>query len=313
MYTSITVKNQLKTIALLGGLSALLVLLGSAIAPGAIWIFGAIAVAMNLVSYFFSDRIVLAMSRAHPIDRAADPRLFAMVEELAGKAGIPTPRIFVIEDAAPNAFATGRNPKHGVVAVTTGIRALLTERELRGVLAHEIAHIANRDILIASVAAMIATVISFVASAVQWAFLLGGHRDDDESPGSAIGGIVLAIVAPIAATVIQLAISRSREYLADGTGARLADDPLALASALAKLEGANRRIPMHTVGRSPASASLFIVKPFSGSAVASWFSTHPPIAERIRRLEALAGDVRPPAVRPRASGRVGRPHWVSWG
>jgi heat shock protein HtpX len=294
MSSSITVKNQLKTIALLGGLSVLLVLVGSAIAPGAIWVFGAIAVGLNLVSYFYSDRIVLAMSRARPIDRGADPALVAMVEELARRAEIPTPRIYVVEDAAPNAFATGRNPAHGVVAVTTGIRALLTDRELRGVLAHEIAHIKNRDILVASVAAMIATVISLVASAAQWAFMFGGHRAVDRSGGGAIGAIALAIVAPIAATVIQLGISRSREYLADATGARLAADPLALASALAKLDRGNQRIPMHTVADSPATASLFICAPLSAraggrSGVASWFSTHPPIAERIRRLEELAG------------------------
>jgi len=161
-------KNQLKTLALLGGLSVLLVLLGRAISPGAMWIFGGIAVVLNLVSYFYSDRIVLAMSRARPVDRAADPELFAMVEDLARRAAIPTPRIYVIADEAPNAFATGRNPEHGVVAVTTGSRRLLTLRELRGVIAHELAHIRNRDILIASIAAMIATVISMIANVVQW-------------------------------------------------------------------------------------------------------------------------------------------------
>lgn len=288
MYTSTTIKNQLKTIALLGGLSVLLVLVGSAISPSALWLFGAIAVVMNLVAYFYSDKIVLRMNHAHPIDAGVDPELFAMVAELAQRANIPMPKVYAIEDAAPNAFATGRNPEHGVVAVTTGIRALLTPRELRGVLAHEIAHIKNRDILVASVAAMIATVISFVASAAQWAFMLGTGRDRDESAGSAIGGLVLAIVAPIAATVIQLGISRSREYLADAEGARLGGDPLALASALAKLERGNRRTPMHRAGQSPATSPLFIVAPFAGSRVASWFSTHPPIAERIRRLEELA-------------------------
>jgi heat shock protein HtpX len=290
MYTSTTIKNQLKTIALLGGLSVLLVLVGSAISPNALWLFGGLAVVMNLVAYFWSDRIVLRMNHAHPIDERVDPELFAMVAELARRAEIPMPKVYAIDDPAPNAFATGRNPEHGVVAVTVGIRQLLTPRELRGVLAHEIAHIKNRDILIASVAAMIATIISFVASAAQWAFMLGGGaRDDrDESAGSAIGGLVLAIVAPIAATVIQLAISRSREYLADAEGARIAGDPLALASALAKLERGNRRIPMHRAGQSPATSSLFIVAPFAGSRVASWFSTHPPMAERIRRLEELA-------------------------
>jgi heat shock protein HtpX len=281
-------KNQLKTLALLGGLSVLLVLLGSAISPAAMWIFGGIAVVLNLVSYFYSDRIVLAMSRARPIDRAADPDLFAMVEDLARAAEIPTPRVYVIQDDAPNAFATGRDPEHGVVAVTTGIRRLLSNRELRGVIAHELAHIRNRDILIASIAAMIATVISMIANVVQWGAIFGGSREDDDAPGGAAGALVLAIVAPIAATVIQLAISRSREYHADATGARIAGDPLALASALAKLEGANRRIPARTVAQAPATASLFICAPFRGSQVASWFSTHPPIPERIRRLEELA-------------------------
>ena len=285
MDRSTTVKNQLKTLALLGGLSVLLVLVGSAISPTAMWIFGAIAVAMNLVAYFFSDRVVLRMHRARPIDRRADPELFAIVEELARAAAIPAPRIYVIDDPTPNAFATGRNPAHGVVAVTTGIRDILSTRELRAVIAHEIAHVANRDILIASIAAMIATIVSFVASALQWAAILGTGRDDEDAPAGAVGTIALAIVAPIAATVIQLAISRSREYLADATGARLSRDPAALASALAKLERANHRGRLHT---SPATSSLFIVAPLAGSSVASWFSTHPPIAERIRRLHALA-------------------------
>ena len=288
MYTSTTVKNQLKTIALLGGLSVLLILLGSAISPGALWIFAAIAVVMNVVAYFWSDKIVLRMNHAHPIDARVDPELFAIVADLARRAEIPMPRVYAIDDPAPNAFATGRNPEHGVVAVTTGIRQLLTPRELRGVLAHELAHIKNRDILIASVAAMIATAVSFIASAVQWGLMLGAGRDRDESTGSVAGSLVLAIVAPIAATIIQLAISRSREYLADAAGARIAGDPLALASALAKLERGNQRIPMHRAGQSPSTSSLFIVAPFAGSSVARWFSTHPPIAERIRRLEELA-------------------------
>jgi heat shock protein HtpX len=289
----ITVKNQLKTIALLGGLSALLILLGNALAPGALWVFVAIAVAMNLGSYFWSDKIVLAMSRARPLAPGADPALERIVAELAGAAGVPPPRVYVIDEAAPNAFATGRSPAHSVVAVTTGIRELLTDRELRAVLAHEMSHIKNRDILVASIAAAIATVVSFVASALQWGAIFGGgDRRDDRDGGGMIGALVLAIVAPIAATVIQLAISRQREYLADATGARLSNDPLALASALAKLERGNRRVPLHTVGDSPAVSSLFITAPrsaaFGGSGLASWFSTHPPIAERIARLEALA-------------------------
>lgn len=285
------VANQLKTIALLGGLSAMIVLLGNYLAPGKLWLFGGIAVAMNFFSYFFSDRIVLAMNRAVPIAQADDPALFAMVKELATAAGLPMPRVYVMRDEAPNAFATGRNPNHGVVAITTGIRRLLTERELRGVLAHELAHIANRDILIASVAAMFATAISMIASMLQWGVLLGGGaRTDDDRPGGGagvVGALVAAIVAPIAATIVQLAISRSREYLADETGARIAQDPLALASALAKLERGNARAPMHTVAGSPATASLYICAPLAAGSVASLFSTHPPIPERIRRLEAM--------------------------
>lgn len=292
------VVNQLKTVALLGGLSALLILLGGALAPGQIWVFGAIAVALNFVSYFFSDRIVLAMNRAKPLAPGQDPALERMVAELAERAEMPVPRVYIIDEPAPNAFATGRNPSKGVVAVTTGIRELLSERELRGVIAHELAHIKNRDILIASVAAMIASVVSFIATAIQWTTLLGGHRDDRDNPGGAIGALALAIVAPIAATVIQLAISRSREYHADYTGARLAGDPLALANALAKLHRGNARVPMHTVGDSPATASLYIVAPLSGSSVASWFSTHPPMEERIRRLQEMASSTRSePALR----------------
>jgi len=176
---------QLKTVALLGGLSALLIGLGGALAPGQIWLFVALAAAMNLISYFFSDRIVLAMNRAQPIREADDPALFGIVRELAARASIPMPKVYVVDEAAPNAFATGRNPEHGVVAVTRGLRALLSERELRGVLAHEIAHIANRDILIATIAAMIASVVSLVASMLQWSVFLGGGRrdDDDRDPG----------------------------------------------------------------------------------------------------------------------------------
>jgi heat shock protein HtpX len=297
-----TLVNQLKTVALLGVLTALLVVIGGALAPGQIWLFGILAVVLNLGSYFFSDRIVLAMNRAHPVAPGSDPALERMVAELAGRANIPVPRLYVIDDPAPNAFATGRNPKHGVVAVTTGIRRLLTDRELRGVIAHELAHIRNRDILVASIAAMVASVISFVATAIQWGAMFGGSRDDDrDGGGSLLGTLALAIVAPIAATVIQLAISRSREYGADAYGAQISGDPLALASALAKLERGNARLPLHTVGDSPATASLFIVKPLAGGAVASWFSTHPPIPERIRRLEAMADEQ--PA--PRGARRLG--------
>ena len=289
--------NQLKTIALLGVLSAILIAIGAAVSPGAMWLLGGLAVLMNFAAYFWSDRLVLAMSRARPLAPGADPGLEAMVRELAARADIPVPRIFVIDEEAPNAFATGRNPDHAVVAVTTGIRRLLTERELRGVIAHELAHIRNRDILIASVAAMIASVIAMVASIIKWGALFGfggsGRDDEGGGIGGVLGALALAIVAPIAATVVQLAISRSREYGADATGAHLAGDPLALASALGKLQRGNDRLRFHTVGDNPATASLFIVAPLSGDQVASWFSTHPPLAERIRRLEAMAAGSSP--------------------
>jgi len=283
--------NQLKTIALLGVLSAILVAIGAAVSPGAMWLFGGLAVVMNFAAYFWSDRLVLAMNRARPLAPGADPTLEAMVGELAARAGIPVPRIYLIDEDAPNAFATGRNPEHAVVAVTRGIRQLLTDRELRGVIAHEISHVRNRDILIASVAAMIASVIAMIASVIKWGVIFGfggSDRDEEGGAGGLLAALVLAIVAPIAATIVQLAISRSREYGADATGAGLSGDPHALASALARLHRGNDRLRFHPVGDNPATASLFIVAPLTGAEVASWFSTHPPIAERIRRLEAMA-------------------------
>lgn len=283
-------KNQLKTVLLLGVLSALLIGVGGIVSPGYVWVYGAIALLMNLFAYFFSDKIVLAMHRGREVSPAEEPRLHAMVEELARKAGIPKPRVFVLDQETPNAFATGRNPRHGVVAVTRGIRRILSERELRGVLAHEIAHIRNRDILVTTIAAMIASIISMVASVVRWGFLLGGvsRSDDDEGAGNAVAMLVLAILAPIAATILQLAVSRSREYLADQTGAKLAGDPHALADALERLERASELVPARVVEAAPATASLFIVNPLRGRSVLSLFSTHPPIEERVRRLRAMA-------------------------
>jgi heat shock protein HtpX len=284
--------NQLKTILMLGALSAILVGIGASLGPNAFWLFTAIAVAMNLVSYFFSDRIVLRMHRARELAEGEAPRLHAAVAELAHRAGIPKPRVYFIDEPHANAFATGRNPKHAVVAVTAGITEILDERELRGVLAHEIAHVANRDILVASVAAGLATAISHLGNALAFAGMFGGGRDDEE--GSGAGGLALAILAPIGATLVQLGISRSREYLADDTGARLAGDPLALASALEKLHRAADHVPS---AATPATASLFIVNPFGAitGGLARLFSTHPPAEERVRRLRALAQTVRGPA------------------
>ncbi len=284
-------KNQLKTILLLGTLSALLLLVGGLVSPGMLWVMGFLVVAMNLGAYFFSDRLVLAMNRAHEVSPQEQPDLHRIVADLAESARIPKPRVYIVNDERPNAFATGRNPEHGVVAVTTGIMGLLDERELRGVLSHELSHIRNRDVLIASVAAMIAGVIAMIASIVKWGALFGfGGRDRDG--GNIFAALALAIVAPIAATIIQLAISRSREYGADASGARISGDPEALASALSKLDRGNRRrLPF---GRShladnPATASLYICSPLSGESISRWFSTHPPTAERIKRLHELAG------------------------
>lgn len=282
-------KNQLKTILLLGALSALLVAFGAQLGRGPFWLFTGLALLMNLGAYFFSDRIVLRMNGAREVPEASAPRLHAIVAELAGRAGIPKPRVFLVDEPHANAFATGRNPAHAVVAVTRGLLDLLDERELRGVLAHELAHVANRDILVASVAAGLATALSHLANAVAFSTMLGGSRDDGEEGGGA-GGLLAVLVAPIAATLVQLGISRSREYLADDTGARLCGEPLALAGALEKLHRGAELVPG---AASPATASLFVVNPFGamGSGLARMFSTHPPAEERIRRLRALAREL----------------------
>lgn len=278
--------NQLKTILLLGVISAILVSLGAFMGNG--WFYGSIAFAllMNVGSYWFSDRIVLAMSRAQEIPEHANPRLHAIVADLARRADIPKPRVYLIPEDQPNAFATGRNPEHGVVAVTEGIVRLLSERELRGVLAHEISHIKNRDILVSSVAAVLATAISSIANMLQWGMMFGGGRDDEEG-SNPLAALALAIVAPIAATLVQYGISRQREYMADERGARISGDPESLASALLKLHRGADLIPGHA---QPATASLYIVNPFGGArGVVRLFSTHPPMEERVKRLLALVG------------------------
>ena len=281
-------KNQIKTIILLGTLAALVVGVGALVAPGHLYLFAALALLMNLGAYFFSDRIVLRMQHAREVPPVEAPALHAIVDELAARAGIPKPRVYLIPEQQPNAFATGRNPRHGVVAVTEGLVQLLDRRELRGVLAHEIAHIANRDILVASVAAAAAAVIAWIAHAISFGRLFGasdGNGDDGEG-GSATGGLLLALVAPIAATLIQMGISRSREFLADEAGARISGDPEALAGALRKLERAAEVLPAQV---APATASLFIVNPFGAvERLSRWFSTHPSTEERVRRLEELA-------------------------
>lgn len=280
-------KNQMKTWMLLGVLSALLIGAGSLIGRGGLIVFSVLAVAMNLGAYYFSHRIVLRMSRARPVEDTEAPRLHAMVEELSARAGIPKPRVYWIDDEQPNAFATGRNPANGIVAVTDGLMRRLSDREVRGVIAHEIAHIKNRDILVASVAAMLAAIVAYIANAFQFMALFGGSSD--EEGGSPAGGLVMALLAPIGATVVQLAISRSREYLADETAARLSGDPQALALALRRLHENAQRV--ESASAHPATASLYIVSPFTGvgGTLANLFSTHPPAEKRVARLMEMTG------------------------
>jgi heat shock protein HtpX len=245
-----------------------------------------IAAIMNLGSYWFSDKIVLAMYRAQPLDESSAPELFRIVRELAREANIPMPRIYLIPQETPNAFATGRNPEHAVVAVTEGLWHLLTADEIRGVLAHELGHVRNRDILVSSIAATLAAVVMMLANMVRWGAIFGGFRGgDDDEGGGVLGFIAVAILAPIAAMLIQMAISRSREFLADETGAQLSHNPESLARALEKLAMASERMPM--TDAKPATAHLFIVNPLTGRSLANLFSTHPPIEERIRRLRSM--------------------------
>lgn len=280
--------SQIKTAMLLALLSGIIIVLGGAMGgKTGIMIALILALVMNVGSYWYSDKIVLSMYGAQEVAPQDAPMLHAMVEELAARAGIPKPRVCVIPEDAPNAFATGRDPAHGVVAVTHGIMRILSPEELKGVLAHEIGHIANRDILVQTVAGVLASVIVSVANMMQWAAIFGFGRSDDEEGGtSPLVAIMMAIVAPIAASLIQFAISRSREYLADETGARLAGNPLYLAGALAKLQAWSQKVPMQH--GSQATAHMFIVNPFSGASMASLFSTHPPMEERIARLQAMA-------------------------
>ena len=279
--------NSLRTTALLAVLTALIIFIGRMFggSQGMVIAF-VLAAVMNIGSYWFSDKIVLAMYRAQPLDEMQAPEIHRIVRELASQAGIPMPRIFLIPQDTPNAFATGRNPEHAVVALTEGLRRLLTPDEIKGVLAHELGHVKNRDILISSIAATLAGVVMILANMARWAAIFGGVRSsDEEGGGGIIGVLVTAILAPIAAMLIQMAISRSREYLADETGARLSHSPESLASALQKLSMASQRLPMHNA--RPETAHMFIVNPLSGKSLASLFSTHPPIEERIQRLRAM--------------------------
>ena len=276
--------NQLKSILLLGLLTALLVGIGGLLAPNALPLFLGLALLMNLGAWFFSDKMVLAMNRAQPVPEGQLPQLRRIVDQIAANANIPSPRLYIMPSQQPNAFATGRNPEHGVVCVTDGILRMLDERELKGVLAHEMSHIKNRDVLVASIAAAIASAITYIAHI---GLFMGGGRDRE---GGGVGALLMAIVAPIGAAMVQIGISRQREFLADETGARLCNDPLALASALQKLHMASQRVPAQV---APATASLFIVNPFgSVKSMLTLFSTHPPLEERIRRLQVMATELR---------------------
>lgn len=280
--------SRIRTTALLALLTVLIIWIGGRFGgqSGMIiaFVFAAI---MNFGSYWFSDKIVLAMYHAQPMDEQQAPGLFRIVRELAAEAQIPMPRIYMIPEETPNAFATGRNPQNAAVAVTEGLWRLLSPEEIRGVLAHEISHVKNRDILVSTIAATLAGVVMFLANMARWGAIFGGFggRNDEEGGDGILTLIVTAVLAPIAAMLIQLAISRSREYLADETGAQLSHHPESLAQALEKLEMASQRIPMENA--QPATAHMFIVNPLTGKSLANLFSTHPPIAERIRRLRAM--------------------------
>lgn len=280
---------MLRTTLLLGALTGLIMGIGQWLggSHGLIIAF-AFAIIMNFGSYWFSDKIVLAMYRARPIGEADSPMLYRIVHNLALRVGMPMPKLYIIPSEAANAFATGRNPQHAAVAVTEGIMRLMNERELTGVLAHELSHVKNRDILISTIAATLAGAIMMIADMARWSAIFGGmSRDDDrEGGGGVIGLIAMSILAPLAAMIIQMAISRTREFAADDTGARISGDPLGLASALGKLGVASERIPLDA---SPQTSHLFIVNPFSGRSLMRLFSTHPPLEERIARLHAMAG------------------------
>jgi heat shock protein HtpX len=275
--------NTFKTAFLLTALTLLLIFVGRIFGgQNGMLIALILAAVLNFVSYFYSDKIALAMYRAKPATREELPRVYQVVERLTQKIGIPMPKIFVIPSESPNAFATGRNPNHASVAVTQGILDLLNDEELEGVLAHELGHVRNRDILISSIAATVAGAITYVAEIARWGMIFGGYeRDSDNRGGGGFGALLMLLLAPVAAALIQLAVSRSREYQADETGAHFTGNPYALASALSKLDAYSKRLPLQA---TPSTAHLFIVQPFLGMNLGGLFSTHPPIAKRIERL-----------------------------
>jgi heat shock protein HtpX len=274
--------NNVKTVLLLGLLSGIILFVGSFWGEQGLTVALLFAILMNFGSYFFSDKLALRMYGAQPVTREQAPRLYSIVEFLSSRANIPMPKLYIIPTDSPNAFATGRNPEHASVAVTEGAIRLLDENELTGVLAHELSHVKNRDILISSIAATLASVIMFVANMARFAAFFGGGRDrDDDGGGGALAGLVTIIVAPIAAMLIQMWISRTREYEADASGASIAGSPHGLASALQKLEAYSKRLPMEA---SPSTAHMFIMHPFSAGALMTLFSTHPSTQKRVERL-----------------------------
>ena len=280
--------NRLKTIILLASLTALLMWVGQAVGGAAgLWFALAVAAGMNIGAYWFSDKIVLRMHHAQEVGPVQTPELYAMVRDLTVRANLPVPKVYVIPEDAPNAFATGRNPRHGVVAVTEGLLRALDRREVAAVIAHELGHIKHRDTLIMAIAATFAGALSMLANAAMFGSLFGGsHSSEDEEGGSPLAGLLGVLIAPVAATLVQMSISRAREFMADEAAARYSGAPLALASALRKIEGWSREIPMHA--GSPATAHLFIQNPFSAGGMASLFSTHPPTEERVAPLAAMA-------------------------
>jgi len=287
--------NGFRTTILLAALTALVVWIGQMVGgPNGAIMALIMAGAMNFLSYWFSDKIVLKMYGGQEITANDDPELYGLVQELAAKGGLPMPKVYVIPEQTPNAFATGRNPAHAAVAVTQGIRRILNKRELAGVLGHELSHVKHRDILISSIAATLAGAISYLAYMAQWAAIFGGgSRDREGGGGGGIFGLLfMMIVAPMAAMLIQMAVSRSREYMADAGGAKISGDPLALASALRKLHMGAQNIPMQVSDATQnATAHMFIVSPLTGSGMAKLFSTHPAMEERVARLEAMAKDM----------------------
>jgi len=275
--------TQLRTWVLIAGLTGLLIAIGALLGGSFIYLFVVFAVLMNVFGYWFSDRIALAASRAKPVSEQEAPALYRILRDLATRADLPMPRVYIVPSDQPNAFATGRNAKHAAVAVTEGLMKYLPEDQIRGVLAHELGHVRNHDILVTTIAAMIAGAISAIANILQFSFLFGGFSEDEDNPLAFVGLIATVILAPLGAALLQLAVSRQREFLADATGARIIGTGEPLAEALETLEKGVQAVPLNA---NPAVAALYIVHPFRGHGIQNLFSTHPPLAERIRRLRA---------------------------